>query len=250
VQEHLMTTCYDDGERPAEGGGLPDAVEAVEAIAQALGDCALTRGPRPILEVAVGSVVGAVPRARSASVLLLDRWGQAAGGSTSDQAAAMLDEAQVALGEGPAIDAAMAPGITQEDDLRHSTRWPRWTGLALDAGRGSLLSAPLRTRRVRGAVTLYGDAGAFGHHDVMAARLVASAVAMAVDHVLTVCGLTRALETRDVIGQAKGILQERFSLDDRAAFALLVESSQHANIKLREVAALLADGTLAPPRRS
>lgn len=245
-----MTTCYSDGERQVEGGGRPDAVEAVEAIAQALGDCALTRGPQPILEVAVGSVLSAVPMARSASVLLLDRRGRAVGRSTSDHAAAVLDEAQVALGEGPAVDAAVDLTITHENDLRYSTMWLRWQALALGAGHHSVVSVPLRARRVAGAVTVLGDAGAFGRHDVMAARLVASAVAMAVDHVLTVCGLTRALETRDVIGQAKGILQERFSLDDRAAFALLVESSQHANIKLREVAALLVDGTLAPPRRS
>ncbi|MFC5138249.1 ANTAR domain-containing protein [Actinomycetospora rhizophila] len=85
---------------------------------------------------------------------------------------------------------------------------------------------------------------------MLAARLVAGAAALAVDNALSVTGLTRALETRDVIGQAKGILKERFSVDDRAAFALLVKSSQDTNIKLREVASLLADGSLGLPPRS
>lgn len=245
-----MTTCYSDGERQAEGGGLPDAVAAVESIVEALVDDAVTRGPQPILEVAVGSVLSAVPMARSASVLLLDRRGRSVGGSTTDHATTMLDKAQVALGEGPAVDAVADLSITQENDLRYSTRWPRWVTLALGAGHHRVASVPLRTRRVRGALTVFGGADAFGRHDVMAARLVAGAVAMAVDNVLNECGLTRALETRDVIGQAKGILKERFSLDEGAAFALLVESSQTTNTKLRDVASLLADGTLAPPQHS
>lgn len=120
----------------------------------------MTRGPQPILEVAVGSVLDAVPTARSASVLLLDRRGRPFGGSTTDRATATLDQAQVTLGEGPAVDATTDLTITQDNDLRHSTRWPRWLALALGAGHHSVVSVPLRTRRVVGAVTVYGGAGA------------------------------------------------------------------------------------------
>ena len=48
--------------------------------------------------------------------------------------------------------------------------------------------------------------------------------------------LERALASRDEIGQAKGILMERFSLDPTDAFALLSRSSQDTNVKLRDVA--------------
>jgi AmiR/NasT family two-component response regulator len=59
--------------------------------------------------------------------------------------------------------------------------------------------------------------------------------------------LERALESRDVIGQAKGILMERHHLDAEAAFARLIEESQHRNVKLHEVARLLAEtGTFGP----
>jgi AmiR/NasT family two-component response regulator len=49
-----------------------------------------------------------------------------------------------------------------------------------------------------------------------------------------------ALATRDVIGQAKGILMERKNLTDAQAFAVLVRTSQETNMKLVDVARFLA----------
>jgi hypothetical protein len=233
---------------PAETETSADeaVVEAVEAIAQVLLDHPATHEAQPLLDAVVASALRAVPVARSASTLLLDRRRQAVGTSASDSATASLDQAQVAIGEGPAVGAATGPLIVQENDLRHSTRWLRWVALALGMGHLTVMSLPVRTRRVRGAITFYGT-DPFALRDVLAARLVAAAASTAVENTYSVRGLTRALETRDVISQAKGILKERFSLDDRGAFALLVESSQDTNIKLREVASLLADGSLALP---
>jgi hypothetical protein len=53
--------------------------------------------------------------------------------------------------------------------------------------------------------------------------------------------MTAALATRDLIGQAKGILMERYKIDAQKAFSLLTRASQHRNIKLRDLAAELAD---------
>jgi AmiR/NasT family two-component response regulator len=57
--------------------------------------------------------------------------------------------------------------------------------------------------------------------------------------------LGHALETRDVIGQAKGILMERFTVDDEEAFRLLVTSSQDTNMKLVDVARWLTGEAVA-----
>ena len=46
--------------------------------------------------------------------------------------------------------------------------------------------------------------------------------------------------TRDLIGQAKGILMERYKIDAQEAFRILVVASEHTNIKLRDVAGFLA----------
>ncbi|OBH47019.1 hypothetical protein A5682_25135 [Mycobacterium mantenii] len=51
--------------------------------------------------------------------------------------------------------------------------------------------------------------------------------------------LQRALETRDIIGQAKGMLMERFDIDAASAFDLLVRLSQTSNTPLAELAAKL-----------
>jgi hypothetical protein len=48
--------------------------------------------------------------------------------------------------------------------------------------------------------------------------------------------LSQALESRDLIGQAKGILMERFRVNSEQAFRMLVSSSQDTDIKLVEVA--------------
>ena len=54
-------------------------------------------------------------------------------------------------------------------------------------------------------------------------------------------GLEEALLSRDVIGQAKGILMERLHLTSDQAFEELRSASQHQNRKLRDIAAFLAD---------
>jgi AmiR/NasT family two-component response regulator len=53
--------------------------------------------------------------------------------------------------------------------------------------------------------------------------------------------LQRAFDSRDVIGQAKGILMERFTVDDPQAFTMLVSSSQDTNMKLVDVARFLTE---------
>lgn len=48
--------------------------------------------------------------------------------------------------------------------------------------------------------------------------------------------LQHALLSRDVIGQAKGILMERLMTTPEDAFDILKRTSQHLNLKLREIA--------------
>jgi AmiR/NasT family two-component response regulator len=50
-----------------------------------------------------------------------------------------------------------------------------------------------------------------------------------------------ALATRDVIGQAKGMIMERFGVDAARAFAMLRAISQHTNTPLRDLATRLVD---------
>ena len=53
--------------------------------------------------------------------------------------------------------------------------------------------------------------------------------------------LRRALETRDLIGQAKGVLMVTMSCTADQAFAMLVHKSQQTNRKLAEIASEIVD---------
>jgi AmiR/NasT family two-component response regulator len=64
--------------------------------------------------------------------------------------------------------------------------------------------------------------------------LTAEELAIEVEH------LRRALASRDVIGQAKGVLMERFKVTGEEAFGLLVNASQHRNVKVSDLATELA----------
>lgn len=63
-----------------------------------------------------------------------------------------------------------------------------------------------------------------------------------------VAGLRQALATRNIIGQAQGILIERHGTDSDGAFEMLVRMSQQSHLKLHEVARRLVDTTVAERR--
>ncbi|EFG79485.1 ANTAR domain protein [Mycobacterium parascrofulaceum ATCC BAA-614] len=59
--------------------------------------------------------------------------------------------------------------------------------------------------------------------------------------------LRRAIETRDTIGQAKGMLMERFDIDAIAAFGLLAKLSQDTNAPVEQIAQKLLEVDHPPP---
>lgn len=99
-----------------------------------------------------------------------------------------------------------------------------------------MLPAGAAARRPR-AITFYAtEADAFDATTRTIALAFATQAAVAVYGAEQVADLRRAVASGDLIGQAKGILMERFGLDERRAFDLLVRSSQDTNIKLADVA--------------
>jgi hypothetical protein len=154
-----------------------------------------------------------------------------------------LDALQRELGEGPAmivLAEAPADGTVVADDLagRDGERWPTFVPHVLDAGHRSMMSVLLEVEgRPRAALNLYARrADAFDAEARRAAGLYGMSAGMLLLAAEHAAGLQRALDSRDVIGRAKGIVMERFGLDQDAAFARLVEASQTSNIKLVDVA--------------
>ena len=95
---------------------------------------------------------------------------------------------------------------------------------------------------LNGALNIYArPPHAFTPNSIHTGVLLAAHSALAIAAATTSADLRIALESRDVIGQAKGILMERFKITSTEAFDLLITASQHTNRKLRDVAADLTD---------
>jgi hypothetical protein len=154
-----------------------------------------------------------------------------------------LDETQSELHEGPCIEATEDPpetGMVVAQDLtgEDGERWPRFAPEAVEAGYLGLMSTTLTTADgPRGALNLYSKhPNAFSEHSRTLAGLFGVQAALLLVGAHQAAHLQKAVDSRDLIGQAKGILMERFKVDDEAAFGMLVRTSQDTNMKLTAVA--------------
>ena len=231
--------------RPDNADSLRSKDDLVAALTTAAHDL-LARRDRdndvePALERIIAGAVAAVPPVIAGGVSLLERDKVVRPHVPTSPAVAELDELQTELGEGPCLEAIRTEAMVQIDDFTREQRWPRFAAAAVERGMGSLLSFQLfADHGSAGALNLYAahpDAfDADAHH---LGGLFAAQAAIALAGAKRVESLNLALTSRDLIGQAKGILMERFDLDAVAAFALLVDASQNTNMKLVDVATWL-----------
>ena len=196
---------------------------------------------------------GLVTHCSGASVTLIERGRPATVGSTNAMANA-LDAAQYSAREGPCLSAAEQRRVVRIDDVEHDERWPNFrrppgrTGWPVHCRCHSSLSGDT----MFGGLNLYGEAvDGFTDHDeqlcqafaVQASIVVANAQAYWAAFELS-GNLTKAMQTRAVIEQAKGALMSTHRVDADAAFDMLRQRSQHSNRKLRDVAAdVLSEST-------
>jgi transcriptional regulator with GAF, ATPase, and Fis domain len=149
-----------------------------------------------------------------------------------------LGAVQERLGQGPCLQAAVTDSVIRCTDLREDTRWPQFAAAAVELGVHSILSFQLYTRRGgAGALNLFGSAPhAFSMEAEFLGAILATHAAVALSTVNREHQFESALASRDQIGQAKGMLMERFTIDAVQAFNLLKQLSQTTNTALRTVA--------------
>ena len=158
--------------------------------------------------------------------------------ATTDPIVAGLDELQNKLGEGPDIDLVSdRVGVLVTDTLVE-TRWTQWSARAADAGIRSMLGARLYTpTRTVGTLNLYDRApDHFDVDDQAVAHVMARHAAVALSKAHTAANLWQAIDARKRVGEAQGILMERYDLSEDQAFQVLLRYSQNKNMKLRAVA--------------
>jgi GAF domain-containing protein len=158
----------------------------------------------------------------------------------SDSVARRAHELQQELGEGPCLDAVWSDfdDVYVVQDVADDRRWPRWAPEATRLGLSSLLAVQLSTSESSiGVLDLYSrHRRDYDTDDAMAAQVVAARVAAALASAQHERTLWQAIDARQEVGQAQGILMERFGLSSDAAFAVLRRYSQEQNRKVREVA--------------
>ncbi len=185
------------------------------------------------------------------SVSLAGRDGSLATVAATDDLVRELDRVQHELGEGPCLHAALATETVVIHHARHEQRWPAYVAVAVRRGVRAQVGLRLHVDdRTLGALNLYSlHADVIGDASLELAELLAAAAATALGGVREREHLRTALESRERIGMAVGVVMERFGLDADRAFDYLVRASQHGNRKLRDVAeALLAPdvGSVSP----
>jgi len=215
-------------------------------LAQALDEAArelLRRGDEESIESTLGLIVRAaihtIPHVEQAGVSLVERGEHIKSYSPSCDAVRELDELQTEHGEGPCVDSIWQQRRTLVEDMGEAhDRWPRFAAAAQERGFGSLMAFQLFAGSgSAGALNLYASKpNVLDEATADIGQLFAAQAALVLQGARRVQGLHIALNNRDVIGQAKGILMERFAVDQERAFAMLVESSQHTNMKLVDVA--------------
>jgi GAF domain-containing protein len=198
-----------------------------------------------------------IPGAEEVSVTLVQD-GHVSTVSFTGDLASWLDERQYEAGFGPCMDAALSGSTVAIHDTAHSDAYADWARIAARHGITHTMSIGLPVeRRTVGALNVYGAdrvncdettenlATTYASYAAVAvanASVYASTAALAAN-------LQKALDSRAVIDQAKGILMGRHHYSADAAFDDLAQRSQNSNRKLRDIAQDVVDEAQRGPRR-
>lgn len=202
--------------------------------------------PRKLDDILSGVTAAAkelIPGVDAAGILLIGKGGTFESLAQITELPHQLDELQMRFNEGPCMEAALEELIVRTDDFREESRWPKYSPACVEIGVLSGLSFKLYTaERTAGALNLFGfspnpwsgEAETIG--TVLAAHAAAAVLANRQGQ-----QLESALSTRDRIGQAKGIIMERYKVDDVQAFEMMRRLSQDSNTRLIDIAQQVID---------
>ena len=213
-------------------------------IAAALGDFAVRLNaetdPDAVLAAIVGSAIELLPGISWAGISLV-RGRSIESRAPTDAVARKLAELQADYGEGPVLSALHEGRTIAVTDLEKEPRWPRFVAAASAMGVRCTMSFRLFARdEALGVLTLYGPhPDMFSDEIVAIGEIFAQHAAVAMAGAVAEAQMQRAIASRDVIGQAKGILMQRDNLTGLQAFSVLTRASQETNVKLTEVARFL-----------
>ncbi len=190
------------------------------------------------LDQVLATVLDTVPGITQASLSVTTRDGRIETLAPTDERVVLADQLQYKLGEGPCLEAALSEPVVESGDLATDLRWPEYGPGASALGFGAQIAFQFSAEpHARGALNLYADEPHSLDSETRAlGALFAGMVAIAMGWARHEETMNQALISRNDIGQAVGIVMERYTIDPDRAFAFLVRTSQDSNTKLKLVA--------------
>jgi hypothetical protein len=195
------------------------------------------KSPGPSLQTIAEAARERVPGVDEVGLCEVDALGHVATRAATSDLVRRLHAVQQRLGAGPVLDLRSDPHPVAIPSLRREQRWPGYADAAAAVGVQAELVVPVPVNDASTTVVL--DLCSLGteqiHPDAeTVARLFAGHAAVLLSS--DTAGLLDALRAREVVGQATGIVAERYEMSAERAFAFLVRAASHSNMTLREVA--------------
>jgi GAF domain-containing protein len=213
-------------------------LDLAQRMAELARSAAMPRKVDEVLTTVTSTAVELIPGVDAAGILLITKGGKFESLAGTSDLPHELDELQHTFNEGPCLEAALNETMVRTDDFRDEKRWPSYSAAAVEIGVLSGLSFKLYTaERTAGALNLFSfkpnvwDTESETIGAVLAAHAAAAILASRQGE-----QLESALSTRDRIGQAKGIIMERYGVNDVQAFDMLRRLSQESNVRLADIA--------------
>ncbi|MDQ2848636.1 MAG: GAF and ANTAR domain-containing protein [Actinomycetota bacterium] len=159
-----------------------------------------------------------------------------------------LDVLQDHCAEGPYVQAAYDWSCLHSNDLAGDQRWPRWGAGAAEHGVKAMISVNLHASGLPiGMLNLYrSTAQQYAGKDLELAEVIGAHASILLDHHRSETHLWNAIDARHRVGQAQGMLMERFHLDADKAFKVLRRLSQQQHTKLHVIAERLTSSGRLP----
>jgi GAF domain-containing protein len=225
-----------------------------EHTASAFARLAIEMHDAPSVEETIDAVVQFALQALSctyAGVALYARGSRPEIAAVTDPVVADVYDLQLSTDSGPLVTTLRERTTVLIRDTTTDDRWPEWAAKVAALGVRSVLDVPLATgdstRGTVGVLGLYSPyPDAFTPDDEAIAHILARHASVAVASARQEETMAQAVDARKLVGQAMGILMERFDVDDARAFAILKRYSQDTNTKLRDVAQHLIDTRKLP----
>jgi len=228
----------------------PETVNSADTFAR----LAIELHDAPGVEETIEAVVQFAVQALSctyAGVVLHTRGSQAEIAAVTDPVVTEVYGLQITADDGPLVTALRDRHTVAIQDTTADDRWPELGSSIAALGIRGVLDVPLATgdepRRTVGVLSLFSaEPAAFTADDEAIAHILARHATVAVASARHEETMAQAVDARKLVGQAMGILMERFDVDGDRAFAILKRYFQDTNTKLRDVAQQLIDTRKLP----